>query len=169
MRQAKRDQQSLLITTNGMCFLALLQVTRGLKVCIYVWVAASFSWEYAVTRTDGWRLQFSCTALTGIVDDPLNVVRYHSPLPDVAFVLFVYILICECRLDIWAAIQLMWACGITACARRVTFESSFTDLERADSWIGCWLVVNSSDFWIRKNVPQPLGHTTTLIRREGQS
>ena len=38
-----------------------------------------------------------------------------------------------------AAIQLMWACGITACALRITSECSFTDLGRMDSRVGCWL------------------------------
>ena len=32
-----------------------------------------------------------------------------------------------------AAIQLMWACGTTASALRVTSEYSFTDLGRMDS------------------------------------
>ena len=31
------------------------------------------------------------------------------------------------------AVQLMWACGITACARRITSEYSFTDLGKMDS------------------------------------
>ena len=32
-----------------------------------------------------------------------------------------------------AAIQLMWACGTTACAFRITSEYSFTELGRMDS------------------------------------
>ena len=32
-----------------------------------------------------------------------------------------------------AAIQLMWACGITSCALRITSEHSFTNLGRMDS------------------------------------
>ena len=32
-----------------------------------------------------------------------------------------------------AATQLMWACGITACALRLTSEYSFTDIGRMDS------------------------------------
>ena len=44
-----------------------------------------------------------------------------------------------------AAIQLMWACGITACALRVASEYPFTDLggTAAGSWllaVGCWLL-----------------------------
>ena len=31
-----------------------------------------------------------------------------------------------------AAIQLMWACGITACALKITSEYSFNDLGRMD-------------------------------------
>ena len=32
-----------------------------------------------------------------------------------------------------AAIQLIWACGITACALRIASQYSFTDLGRMDS------------------------------------
>ena len=44
-----------------------------------------------------------------------------------------------------AAIQLMWACRIPACALRITSGYSFTDLGRVDSSVGCWLVVSGSD------------------------
>ena len=57
-----------------------------------------------------------------------------------------------------AAIQLMWACGITACAIRVTSEYSFTEGS-------CWLVagfeltrVDSITFETRR-----LNHSATAL------
>ena len=54
-----------------------------------------------------------------------------------------------------AAIQLMWACGITACALRITSEYSFTDLGGIDSLFDCWLVVSGSDDGIRTHASRP--------------
>ena len=61
----------------------------------------------------------------------------------------------------------------SACALRVTSEYSYTNLERKDSWVNCWLVVNGSDDGIRTHasrprmirnaVPYPLGHITTFM------
>lgn len=35
----------------------------------------------------------------------------------------------------WAAVQLMWTFGITACALTATSEYLFTDLGEMDSWV----------------------------------
>ena len=50
-----------------------------------------------------------------------------------------------------AAVQLMWACGTTACALRVAFEWSFIHLERMDNRVCYWLVVFSYDNGIQTN------------------
>ena len=78
----------------------------------------------------------------------------------------IFVFICHRRLRVWAAIQLTWACGTTACALRATSEQSFTDLGRMDIWVGCWLVLGSSSSGIRALARRPetlrLNHSVTL-------